>query len=114
MRKTDKKIENQLRVVLTDVCEYMLERIEGFQWLTHFANYSDFPKSLKVVLIFDSNKNLERFSSQSIKGEVIKQVDEKLSGIGVKLKNIKFHVAFDTQENCEQENGGNWNKRFNP
>jgi len=29
MRKTDKKIDNQLRLVLTDVCEVALKEIDG-------------------------------------------------------------------------------------
>lgn len=113
MRKTDKKLDNQLRVVLTEVCEDMLKHIEGFQWLTHFVNYSNFPKSLKVVFIFETNEELDNFLSQDVKAEVLNQVYQKLSGIGVKLKNVNHHVAFDTEENCERDNGGKWNERFN-
>ena len=113
MRKTDKKLENQLRAALTDVCEDMLKHIEGFQWLTHFANYSNFPDSLKVVFIFDTNESLDSFMSRQAKTDVMKQVDEKLSETGVKLKNVNRHAAFDTEENCERDNGGKWNERFN-
>ena len=112
MRKTDKKLDNQLRIVLTDVCEDMLKRVDGFQWLTHLVNYSNFPKSLKVVFIFDTNENLHSFQSHKEKSEVIKQVDEKLADIGVKLNNINLHVVFDTEENCDRDNAGNWNRRL--
>ena len=63
MRKTDKKMDNQLRHVLTEVCEVALKDINGFQWLTHVVNYSNFPKSLQVVCVFDTNENLS-FSCQ--------------------------------------------------
>ena len=38
MRKSDKKIENQLRLTLTDVCETALKRFNGFEWLTHLLH----------------------------------------------------------------------------
>ena len=54
MRKTDKRLENTLIAALTKVCEAALEEFDGFRWLTHFANYSDFPDSLTIVCIFDT------------------------------------------------------------
>ena len=56
MRKTDKKMDNQLRHVLTEVCEVALKDINGFQWLTHVVNYSNFPKSLQVVCVLTPMK----------------------------------------------------------
>ncbi|MBD1389627.1 Fis family transcriptional regulator [Neiella sp. HB171785] len=112
MRKTDKKLENQLRVVLTDVCDHMLTHVAGFQWLTHLVNYSQFPKSLKVVLIFDSNERLQRFLSLPVKDQVAEQIDAALSQIGLKLKNVNQHITYDTEENCERHNGGKWNERL--
>jgi hypothetical protein len=113
MRKTDKKIDNLLRIALTDICEDMLKRVNGFRWLTHFANYSNFPKSLKIHFIFETNRELDIFLSQEAKDVSLKQVYEKLIGIGVKLKNINNHVVFDTEENCKRDNDGKWNERFN-
>ena len=45
MRKSDKKIENQIRDVLTDVCEDTLKGYDGFLWVTHTVNFSSFPQS---------------------------------------------------------------------
>lgn len=112
MRKTDKKLENQLRIVLTEVCEDMLKRIDGFQWLTHLANYANFPKSLKVVFIFDTNQSLAHFLGHEAKELLLSQVHDRLSGIGVTLKSINLHVDFDTEEDCDSQNNGNWNERF--
>lgn len=61
MRKSDKKVENQLRIALTEVCEAALKNGNGFQWLTHQVNYSNFPKSLQVICVFDINESLARF-----------------------------------------------------
>jgi hypothetical protein len=112
MRKTDKKIDNQLRTVLTDVCEVALKEIDGFQWLTHVVNYSDFPTSLKVVCVFDTNDNLSSFMSQVSKGDLSTLIQAKLLGVNVKLKNITDHIVYDTEQNCERAHNGNWAVRL--
>jgi len=112
MRKTDKKIDNQLRLVLTDVCEFALEQIDGFQWLTHLVNYSDFPKSLKVVCVFDTNDNLSSFTSQKSKNELTSLIQAKLQEVDIKVKNMADHISYDTEQNCEKEHDGQWADRF--
>ncbi|WP_028025719.1 hypothetical protein [Enterovibrio calviensis] len=108
MRKTDKKIENSLREALTEVCDIALEQHEGFEWLTHFANYGSFPSSLRIVCIFDSNAHLANADTDALCG----LIKEKLVDIDIKLKDITRHVTFDTQENCNVENNGKWSDRF--
>ena len=53
MRKSDKKIDNEIIRRLTEVCEAAKQRCTGFVWLTHEVNYQRFPQSLKVTLVFD-------------------------------------------------------------
>ena len=53
MRKSDKKIDNQIIKVLTDVCQSALEDIDGFVWLTHSVNFDKFPQSLKITCVFN-------------------------------------------------------------
>lgn len=112
MRKTDKKIDNQLRLVLTDVCETALKEINGFQWLTHLVNYSHFPKSLKVVCIFDSNDNLSDFMSKGNSKDLESLIQIKLAEIGVNVKNVSDHIAYDTEQSCKHEHNGNWAERL--
>ena len=81
MRKIDKKIDNQLRAALTDVCETALKEIDGFLWLTHFVNYSNFPKSLKIVCIFDTDENLATFLSKDSKNALVALIEKKLVDI---------------------------------
>lgn len=112
MRKTDRKIDNQLRLVLTDVCEITLKEINGFQWLTHLVNYSNFPKSLKVVCVFDTNENLAYFMSKDSKKELTSLIQVKLHEVDIKVKNIIDHILYDTEENCEKEHNGKWADRL--
>ncbi len=116
MRKTDKKIENQLRLVLTGVCETALKQIEGFQWLTHIVEYTDFPNSLKVICIFDTNENLadyvSNYAPKKTEDELTSVIQKKLQEMGVNVKNISGLVGFDTEENCAKEHNGKWNDRL--
>ena len=61
MKKTDKALENTIVKVLTHVCEQSLKEINGFQWLTHLVNYKDFPRSLTVICIFETQDKSSQF-----------------------------------------------------
>jgi hypothetical protein len=112
MRKTDKKIDNQLRIALTKVCETALKEFTGFQWLTHLVNYANFPKTLRIVCVFDTNENLSAFKADNSNNALCKLIQEKLNEIGINLKNIGSHIAYDTQEECEKIHHGNWANRL--
>lgn len=108
MRKTDKKIDNAIRVVLTQACDVAQIESDGFMWLTHFANYDCFPGSLSVVCIYDTNKNLAKANMGSMRA----LIKEKLASIDINLKDIRQHVSFDAEEQCKIENDGKWHERF--
>ncbi|MFD2168280.1 Fis family transcriptional regulator [Thalassotalea euphylliae] len=112
MRKSDKKLDNQLRTLLTDVCETALKNIHGFEWLTHVVNYSNFPASLKIVCVFDTNENLDAYLQSDIKTSLQSLIQHELSSIGIKVKNLAKHIVFDTEENCDIQHNGNWAKRL--
>lgn len=112
MRKTDKKIDNQLRAALTQVCETALEEIDGFVWLTHLVNYANFPASLKIICVFDSNENLAHFMQKENEKALSMPIKQKLDGIGVKVKDITNHLTYDTEQNCESQHNGNWQQRL--
>jgi hypothetical protein len=108
MRKTDKKTENALREVLTEVCEIALENYQGFKWITHFANYNNFPRSLSVVCIYDTNAHLQKADVSGLRDLICK----KLLLIDIDTKDIRRLVSFDTEENCSNENSGKWDERL--
>ncbi|MBR9729142.1 Fis family transcriptional regulator [Shewanella intestini] len=117
MKKTDKKRDNQLRILLTQLCDTAVDEIAGFQWLTHLVNYSRFPQSLKIVVVFDNQTNLARFSDQSRvqqcnKLQFIQQLKAKLASADIQFSDINQHVIFDTETACEQQHQGNWAARL--
>jgi len=109
MRKTDKKVDNQLRLALTEICDSTLKEFAGFQWLTHLVNYAHFPKSLKVICVFDTNDNLKRFMATENRHGVSTLIHKKLFEMGI---NINAPVSYDTQENCDKNNNGKWADRL--
>lgn len=112
MRKIDKKIDNQLRESLTDACESALEKFTGFQWLTHVVSYPDFPKTLKIVCVFDTKDNLKAFLATSSRFEFSTLLLNKLIENSVNIKNIASHISYDTEEDCDKNHDGNWAARL--
>ncbi|CAH6857739.1 Fis family transcriptional regulator [Vibrio chagasii] len=112
MRKSDKKIENQIRDVLTDVCEDTLKGYNGFLWVTHTVNFSSFPQSLKIVCVFDSNQDRTNFLEVGGQQQVASVIQSAFNQVGIKLKSIDKHLSFDTQENCDRDHQGKWNLRL--
>lgn len=112
MRKSDKKIENQIRDVLTDVCEDTLKGYDGFLWVTHTVNFSSFPQSLKIVCVFDTNQDRTNFLEGEGHKEVSMTIQKAFSQVGIALKNSDKHISYDTQENCDRDHQGKWNKRL--
>lgn len=108
MKKTDKKIDNALRVALTDACESLKQSHQGFEWLTHLVNYADFPRSLTIICVFDTNQHL----NDADKASLLKVLKSELAAINVQVKDIAKQVRFDSEENCRLQHGGKWNKRL--
>jgi predicted RNA-binding protein with PIN domain len=112
MRKSDKKMENQLRIGLTEICESSLKNFNGFEWLTHLVNYSNFPQSLKVICVFDTNANLASFIKSKNCHKLGVILHEKLFAMDINIKNITNHISYDTEEDCKKNNNGKWADRL--
>ncbi|HEY7865766.1 MAG TPA: Fis family transcriptional regulator [Psychromonas sp.] len=112
MRKTDKKVDNQLRIALTEICDSALKEFSGFQWLTHLVNYAHFPKSLKVICVFDTNDNLKRFMATKSQHGLCTLIQKKLFEMGININSIAGHISYDTQEDCDKNNNGKWAERL--
>ena len=112
MRKSDKKLDNQIVKALTQVCHSALEDIDGFEWLTHTVNFNKFPESLKIVCVFGSNAQLAHYLKSSSKDSLALQIINQLAGVGIELKNAKNQIELDSEESCTLYHGGNWQKRL--
>lgn len=112
MRKTDKTLENTIVKVLTQVCEQSLKEVKGFQWLTHLVNYKDFPRSLTIICVFDSQDLLDKLSNSSKQDYMVSLIVESLSASGIRLPNPQKQIKFDSEEACNNQHSGNWQRRL--
>ena len=94
MKKTDKKVENKLRKALTKVCDFSLENIEGYQWISHQVNYSAFPDSLMISCAFASQVDIDnlKYSKQDL--ILNKKIGAELASINIKLNSIGKQITY--------------------
>lgn len=112
MRKTDKKIERTLVESLTEVCEAARERVPGFAWITHFANFSSFPKSLRVVIVFSTDEQVRAARLMHLDEWLEVQVTQKLQAMGIVLERPRSQLRLDSEEACQRDHHGNWQERY--
>ena len=98
MRKTDRKIDNRIRQVLTDVCEHALDHIAGFQWLTHHADYNAFPHSLRVICVFDTNDSLTEAFNHGDDEKLRQLIWQQLQSLDIRVSDIERMVSFTSEE----------------
>jgi hypothetical protein len=112
MNKTVKKLDNNVIKALTIVCEMAKQDIVGFEWLTHSANYANFPGSLMITCVLDNQQSLDVMLARQQDQELRKQFQKQLLKAGVLLKDVRRHVFFDTEQACLLEHNGNWKRRL--
>jgi hypothetical protein len=112
MTKTTKKLDNSLIKALTQVCEIAKQQLSGFEWLTHSVNHGQFPGSLLITCVFDTNLSLQ--NAQQTQGQVFiaELVQQQLLTLGIVLKDTQSHIAFDTEQACQEQHGGRWKSRL--
>jgi hypothetical protein len=91
MKKTHKKIDNAICLVLTQLCETKLKKIDGFQWITHTVNYNQFPTSLQVSCIFDSEASLATINKAPLR----QAIQQQLAKLDIAIP--PQQISFDTQ-----------------
>lgn len=99
MKKSDKKIENAIRTALTNVCEQALETTLGFKWITHYVNYNNFPDSLSILCIFETDEDLFTAKQSGADTCLKKHIQEELTSHGIDIININSSVKFDIEDN---------------
>ncbi|MCC4221930.1 Fis family transcriptional regulator [Vibrio campbellii] len=103
MRKSDKKIENQIREVLTDVCEDTLKSYEGFVWVTHTVNYSSFPQSLKIICVFETSQDRANFLTGEGQRHVATAIQKAFHKAGTQLKNVEMQISYDIKSDVRRK-----------
>jgi hypothetical protein len=112
LTKTNQKIDNNVCKALTMACEASLHEVPGFVWLTHRANYTNFPASLVVTCVFETEADIDVMKTQ-LQDELLRNVIQKqLLNVGVVVKNIKQQVHFDSEEACLMQHRGEWDVRI--
>jgi len=97
MKKTDKKTDNQIRIVLTEVCEFALDSIAGYEWITHTVNYDVFPASLRITCAFVSQQAIDDLKRSQQDLVLKKEITKKLAAVGVKVSDLNKQVKFVVQ-----------------
>lgn len=112
LSKTNQKLDNNLCKSLTAACESSLGDIVGFSWLTHRVSYTNFPGSLVVTCVFNTDEDIEAMLALK-QDEVLRAtIQKQLLKVGIVIKNIKQCVRFDSEQACERQHGGQWSDRL--
>jgi hypothetical protein len=112
LSKTNQKIDNNVCKALTIACESSLHEIAGFVWLTHRANYTNFPTSLVITCVFNTNEEVALMKEQQLDDTLRNTIQKQLLKIGVVVKNIKQCVRFDSEQACQLQHRGEWENRL--
>jgi hypothetical protein len=105
-------IERRLVATLTEACETAKAEIVGFSWLTHELDYGEFPSSLMVVWVFDTQANKDHALASGQDERMIELTAVALREADVLVSPVSAHVHFDTEEQCQRANAGNWQQRL--
>ena len=112
LSKTNQKIDNNVCKALTIACESSLHNVAGFVWLTHRANYTNFPASLVITCVFNTDEEIEAMKALQQDETMIATIQKQLLKVGVVVKNIKKSVHFDSEEACQAKHDGQWADRL--
>lgn len=112
MKKTVKKLDNNVVKALTLACETAKDWDIGFEWLTHSARYDHFPGSLMVTCVFNIDAEVSQAEQQGDEKRMRQLIQQQLLKAGIRLKDSRHHVRFDSEESCLREDNGNWQQRL--
>jgi hypothetical protein len=110
--KTQKKIDGNIVRALTAVCDQSLDDIKGFQWLTHQADYTNFPASLLITCVFRTEDDCAQLLQGEDAQRLLKRIQAGLLKVGIKFKSLSQQVVFDSEEACETQHEGDWAVRL--
>ena len=112
LNKTSQKIDNNVCKALTIACEDALHEVPGFEWLTHRASYTNFPASLVITCIFNTDAEVDEMKAFQQDDFLRNAIQKQLLKVGVVVKNINHAVRFDSEEACLRQHQGQWPERL--
>tara|TARA_R110001592_G_scaffold56062_3_gene171053 strand:- start:1128 stop:1523 length:396 start_codon:yes stop_codon:yes gene_type:complete len=112
LNKTTQKIDNNVCKALKLACEDFTNEVDGFCWLTHRANYTNFPASLVVTCIFDIDAEVIAAKEQKVDDHLRDVIQKQLLKVGIVLKNVRHNVHLDSEESCLRDHSGQWSERL--
>ncbi|MDP2633262.1 MULTISPECIES: hypothetical protein [unclassified Pseudoalteromonas] len=90
MTKTEKRLDNTLRKILTTACENIKDAQTEFSHLTHTINLKKPDSTLQVTCFFIDELALAQASSQQQLPFIERELIEQLRVVGLKPQTINF------------------------
>ncbi|HCV41407.1 hypothetical protein N8H41_21280 [Pseudomonas vlassakiae] len=106
------RLERELVACLTDACESAKAEILGFSWLTHRLDPDDFPASLRISWVFEREADKTAALAGKAQARMLALTAQALDEAGVQLDHVAWHVRFDSEEACNRNHAGDWNRRL--
>jgi hypothetical protein len=103
MRKSDKKLEKSIVSALTLACEQIKDCVDDFIWLTHDVDYKNFPDSLVITCVFNSNQAIELAQSNGELNLLTSIINKQLEKLNIKIKTDKLSIKFATEAELAKE-----------
>ena len=107
-------IERRLVATLTEACETAKAEIVGFCWLTHEIDSDLCPSSLRRCWVFDTQATKDQGLATGQGYPTVELTAVALSEADVRVSPVAAHVQFDSEEQCQRANAGNWQQRLAP
>ena len=111
-KRNQSQVEQRLIKALTKACETAKKHIEGFVWLTHAADYETFPAGFNVVWVFDTQDNKDFALADGAASYMVDLTEKALKNADVKVRNVATYVYYDSEEECQRTDSGNWPQRM--
>lgn len=105
------RIERRLITTLTEACETAKSEINGFTWLTHTADLNALAETLNVIWVFETLAD-RKLAEVDAKARIFALTAIALDEAGIELKLTDRNVRFDSEQECENAQGGDWQKRL--
>lgn len=104
--------ERRLIAALTQACEAGKAELVGFVWLTHRVDYQKLRGSLLVTWVFDTEANRELALARGQAQLMADLTANAFSDAGILVSPVSNHLAFDSEEQCQRIDAGNWEQRL--